>query len=310
MIDANSKKPSVPDTSNAILALVAAGTGAVQVKSALDWLEHNYPSYVSSNGVDDAGALALVSLAAVAAGANPHQFGGRARSDNLVARLLATEQKTGAAAGAFGSGSAINAFYQSLALLALAAVKNESAATHLGESYLASLQCTDGGWEYSRIATTPPCSAPSPKDYASPDTNTTALAVMAIVATGGHFAHNPIGFFEASQETDGSFGVYGVSGEGQKGDPDSTAYSIQALLALHAAGDKQFVRKGATLEQVLARFQLGCKAPLSERGEFEYFSQPSQLATLQAVPAAAAVTFPVAGRKLSVAEPRLSCSAS
>lgn len=306
LIDANSKKASVPDTSNAILALVAARQGANQVKSAVNWLKHNYASYVSSNGVDDPGALALVTLAAVAAGANPHQFGGTTSADDLVARLTATEQTT----GAFGTGPDSNAFYQSLALLALAAVKNTSKATRLGESYLASLQCTDGGWEYGRTAITAACATPSPKDYSSPDTNTTALAVMAIVATGGHFAHNPVSFFAASQETDASFGFYGVSGKAQKGDPDSTAYSIQALIALHAIGDKAFVRKGTTVEQALAGFQLGCKTPVSERGEFEYFGAPNQLATLQAVPGAAAVAFPLTARKLSVAEPRLSCSAS
>ena len=38
---------------------------------------------------------------------------------------------------------------------------------------------------------------------------------MAIVATAGHFAHSPVSFFQSSQEANGSFGVYGVAGEGQ-----------------------------------------------------------------------------------------------
>ena len=57
---------------------------------------------------------------------------------------------------------------------------------------------------------------------------------MAIVATKGHLAHSAVSFFEASQESNGTFGVYGIAGHGQQGDPDSTAYVIQALLALRA----------------------------------------------------------------------------
>ena len=46
-----------------------------------------------------------------------------------------------------------------------------------------------------------------------------------------------------------------------------------------------------------------------ERGEYSYFGSPSQLATLQAVPRRGSGPFPIAPRKLSVAEPRLSCGA-
>ena len=237
------------------------------------------------------------------------QFGGRAKSDNLVARLEATQQTTGALAGAFGTGPAVNAFFQSLSLLALVAAKATGKATRTGEAYLGELQCTDGGWEYSRTAPTPACAASNPKSLVGPDTSTTSIAVMAVVATKGHFAHSPLGFLESAQEANGSFGVYGVSGQGQTGDPDSTAYAIQALVALHALGAAQFTKAGVTPEAALARFQYGCKAPASEQGEFVYALQPSQTSTLEAVPAAAGVAFPVAPRKLSALEPRLVCTA-
>ena len=132
-----------------------------------------------------------------------------------------------------------------------------------------------------------------PEELHQPGQNTTAVAAMAIVAAGGRFSHSPVTFFQDSQESNGSFGVYGVSGDGQQGDPDSTAYVIQALVALHALSDQQFTRNGSTPEQALARFQYGCKAPVKERGEFSYFGVASQLATLQAVPAAAGVALPV-----------------
>ena len=248
-------------------------------------------------------------LAAVAAGANPAHFGGTAKADNLVARLEATEQDSGAYAGAFGKPPALSAFGQALSLLALAAVRDTGSGVRRGAAYLASLQCTDGGWEYSRVTSQVTCAKPNPKNYLSPDTNTTALAVEAIVATGGHLAHSALSFFQNSQETNGSFGLYGVSGDGQPGDPDSTGYVIQALVALHALNSSQFVRGGVTPETALARFQYGCTAPASKRGEFSAFGAASQLATWQAVPAAAGVAFPIRPRKISASEPGLSCGA-
>ena len=307
--DSYSHLANAGDTANAIVALVSAGVGANQVKAGTLWLEQNFAPFVSYRGADNPGRLGMVILGAVAAGADPLHFGGRAESDNLVARLEKTEKLSGRAAGSFGSGVNLNAFNQSLALLALGASKSLGKGTRLGAAYLSGLQCTDAGWEYSRITATAPCTKPNPKNYSSPDTNTTALAVMALIEVGGRIAHSPLGFFQGSQEANGSFALYGVAA-GQQGDPDSTAYVIQALLALHALGNPLFVRAGTTPEQALARFQLGCKAPSSERGEFSAFGAASQLATLQAVPAAAGVTLPVGRRVLSVAEPRLSCGAS
>ncbi len=306
LIDAVSHRPSAGDTADAILALVAAGDGAKQVKAATDWLEQHFGSYVSAKGVDNPGTLGLVVLSAVAAGADPARFGHEASSNDLVARLEAIEQLKGASAGVFGATSSANAFSQSLAVLALVSVKGPATAIRLAQAYLASRQCTDGGWEYSL---TTPCKKADPKSYAGPDTNSTALAVMAIVAAGGHFAHRPLTFFESSQEADGSFGYYGVAGDGQQGDPDSTGEVVQALIALGALNDPQFVRNGTTPEQALERFQYGCKSPVSERGELSYDGAPSQYATLQALPGLAGVAFPLKAHRLSTAEPRLTCGA-
>ncbi len=306
LVDAISHKPSAGDTANAILALVAAGDGSAQVKAATHWLEHDFSSYVSAKGVDNPSALGLVILAAVAAGADPTRFGGEAKANDLVARLLATERLDGVSAGVFGTASSANAFSQSLALLALVSVKGSSTAIHLGEDYLAARQCTNGGWEYSL---TTPCAKADPKTYAGPDTNSTALAVMAIVAAGGRFTHGPAAFFANSQEADGSFGYYGVSGDGQQGDHDSTPEVVQALIALRAINDKQFVRNAVTPERALENFQYRCDAPASESGEFAYDGAPNQYATLQAVPAVAGEALPISPRSLSTSEPSFSCSA-
>jgi hypothetical protein len=309
IVDAYSHKPSAGDTADAVLALVAAGYGANQVKAAVGWLKHHFGPYVATSGVDNPGSLGLLTLAAVAAGANPTRFGGTSKSNDLVTRLLATERLRGTSAGVFGSPTSSTAYIQSLALLALAAVKDSSGEpAKLGETYLAHQQCADGGWEFSRPTLTTPCPAPNAKTFTGPDTNSTALAVMATVAVGGRFGHSPIAFFKHSEESDASFGYFGVAGDGQVGDPDSTAEVIQALIALGANNDTQFVRNGITPKRALRHFQYWCHKPPSQRGEYRYGTSPSQFATLQAVPAAAGVVFPERPRKLSVAEPRFVCS--
>jgi len=310
VIDAYSSRASAGDTADAILALVAAGDGADQVKAASHWLQHNFGPYVAPKGVASPGSLGLVILAAVASGADPRHFGGHGASNDLVTRLRATERLHGASAGVFGPPSSATAFSQSLALLALAAARDVDAATRLGEAFLAKRQCADGGWEFTRPSLTKPCPAPDPKTYSGPDTNSTAMAVMAVVAIGGTFAHRPVEFFARAQEPDGSFGYFGVAGKGQSGDPDSSAASIQALIALGALGEKQFVHRGASPERALVAFQDQCHSPASDRGEFRYGGAPSQLATLQAVPAVAGVALPISPRKLSVAEPRFGCTKS
>ena len=304
IVDAVSHKPSAGDTADAILALVATGEGADQVKFATLWLEHNFSSYVSAKGDVNPGGLGLVTLASVAAGVDSVHFGGHAAADDLVARLEAAEHSSGASTGLFGATSSANAFGQSLALLALVAVKGPATKIRAAEAYLARRQCADGGWDYSLIT---PCAKPDPKTYSGPDTNSTALAVMAIVAAGGHLAHSPLPFFDQSEEANGSFGYYGVSGDGQRGDPDSTGEVVEALIALRAIDDEQFVRHAITPERALENFQYRCDAPASEQGEFSYYGAPSQYATLQVVPALAGLALPIGPRKLAVAKAAFGC---
>jgi len=310
VIDAISHKASAGDTADAVLALVAARFGSNQVTAATHWLEHHFGSYVAPSGIDSPGSLGLLILAAVAAGASPTRFGGTSPSNNLVARLLATERLTGKSAGVFGAPKSANAFSQALALLALDAVKRIGARTQLGETFLARQQCTDGGWEFVRPSLTVGCVAPNPKTYSGPDTNSTALAVMAIVGLGGKFAHSPVAFFKQAQESNAEFGYYGTAGDGQPGDTDSTAESLQALIALGVSKNAEFIRNGITPTNALARLQYRCTAPPALRGEFRYAGSPSQLATLQAVPAIAGVTLPERHVPLSAAEPRFTCTAS
>lgn len=78
-------------TANAVLALVATGKGADQVTSAMAALASNVAAdkIRDASGKDVPGALAVLTLAAEATGANPASFGGT----DLVTRLAATLTK-------------------------------------------------------------------------------------------------------------------------------------------------------------------------------------------------------------------------
>ncbi len=109
-------------TANSILALASANTDPSTAAAALSYMESNVNAYVSQDGADGPGQLALLILDAHALGVDPTSFGGT----NLVTRLLATEETSGSNAGLFGTKSQVNDFQagvydQGLALAALAA---------------------------------------------------------------------------------------------------------------------------------------------------------------------------------------------
>jgi len=301
-------------TVQAVLAFAASGVGGTKAKAAMGWLEKNFESYVSDDGVDDPGALAYVILAAQAMSDNPKAFGGKKKQNNLIDRLEATQQTSGSDAGLFGSQDPTydGAFRQGLALMALAnqGIPSTNATVVAGVTWLQNQQCSDGGWEAYRSDTTTACPAPDPDTYAGPDTNSTSLAVMGLVATGSSFPVDPLGFFESAQNADGGFGYIGASS--QSPDPDSTGEVIQALVALGQLSNAAFTQAGdATPVTALASFQLGCSASKADRGAYTFPGEEGAnlLATLQAVPGAAEAAFPLKAQTLRNSLPKLTCPA-
>lgn len=88
-------------------------------------------------------------------------------------------------------------------------------------NYLKSLQQSNGGWEWSSGWGT--------------DTNTTALALQALIAAGeantSPAITNGLAYLASAQNTDGGFPYDPDSSFGTASDANSTAYVIQALLA-------------------------------------------------------------------------------
>ncbi|MGO8872919.1 MAG: putative Ig domain-containing protein [Acidimicrobiales bacterium] len=278
-------------TANAVLALASTGDDTTAL-DGLGYLEANVDSYVDDDGSDGSGQLALLILDAHALGADPDAFGGT----DLVSRLLATQQMSGADTGLFGVQNPTydGAYRQGLSLAALAAV-GETSGTQVSsaERWLTGQQCPDGGWT-SYVTADNPCNG-SPADYVGPDTNSTALAVQGLSAQGDLAAgpaKEALKFLKKAQDRGGGWG-YEPNAAHAPGstDPDSTALVIQAILALGKSPIKGFSKGSADPVTALLSFQLTSGGGA---GAF-YFpgsTAPDLLATYQAVPAMAGVDVP------------------
>lgn len=300
--------PDQTDTAYAVIGLHAAGYGRAAAEQAIGYLETQLTDALTGpDGQDAPGALGYYVMAAVSAGRDPYHFGGRTPANNLVARLLATQQPN----GLFGTSDPTydGTFRQGVALAALKAAGVHNAAVLKGLAWLAGQQCANGLFVSYRVSTSTPCPAADPNTFAGPDTNSSSLALQGLAAYGlTPRRAQALASLHTIQSSDGGFPF--LAAAGQSSDPNSTALSIQAILALDdnpAARSWQVA--GATPYAALASFQLGCGAPATDRGAFFYpgSSDPNVLATVQAVPAAAGATLPVKPGPISSAVPVQNC---
>jgi hypothetical protein len=91
-----------------------------------------------------------------------------------------------ATTGLFGSADPTfdGVFRQSLAILGLDAIGARPAPKAI--TWLLNQQCPTGAFQAYRLDATTPCAAPDPKNFAGPDTNSTAMAMMALMSLQIH----------------------------------------------------------------------------------------------------------------------------
>jgi len=253
---------SAGETIDAVLAFVAADIDPATVKkdgkSPLDYLEAQTDAYIATPG-----HLAKLVLGLAAAGEDPRDFAGH----DLVAGMNAGFDST---SHSYGDGPIDHALY----MLARERLNLSPASGSAG--YLESKQLNDGCWEFS--------------DGFGCDTNTTALAIEALLAAGADPSDSAIedalDYLEGAQNGDGGWPYDPLSAWGTDSDANSTAFVIQALVA---AGEKigDWDKGGTTPLEALIAFQL-------DSGAFEW--QPgggeNSLATYQAVPALLLEPYP------------------
>lgn len=174
--------------------------------------------------------------------------------------------------GLFGSSDPTydGAYRQSMALLGLKAAGARVPATAV--AWLASQQCSTGSFEAYRADTSVPCANPDPATFAGPDSNSTALAALALKAAGkGSAANRAITVLRSVQNADGGWG-YTL---GAASDVNSTALVLAALQAFPTTlqADGPIPRGTAYLKKA----QLPCTAAPASRGALPY--QPGQAAS-------------------------------
>ncbi|AEW93793.1 MULTISPECIES: prenyltransferase/squalene oxidase repeat-containing protein [Streptomycetaceae] len=149
---------------------------------------------------------------------------------------------------------------QSTALLALHAAGVTPAREAV--AWLAGQQCADGGFAAYRADTGKPC------DAKTEDVNSTALAVQALTALGGHqdTVHRATGYLTSIRHADHGWGFQPKAPT----DANSTAVVIGALAAAGAPDPRAVT--------ALRAFQIDCDtkgAQAADRGAFAYQPAPS-----------------------------------
>ncbi|HEX6843602.1 MAG TPA: hypothetical protein VF235_00670 [Actinomycetota bacterium] len=261
---------SVGSTADAVLAFVAAGRGEEPLADALRYLRRQ----TAGAGVKGVGLKAKVALAVESAGRNAHAFGGR----DLIAELLASQSPFGRFKGA-------SVLDQALALLAILAA--DGIPNGAGSIWLRNAQCLNGGWAYDApyaASDGDDCSSGAGDFYTS-DTNTTAYAVMALVAWDTP-KYDVFGYFDGRWDT--TYMGWGYTAEYPTTDANSTALVIQAYLATGEPLPKRAMK-------ALRALQYGCGAFAYSYDDEGRRTGKNLGATIAAVPALRKLPFPYEG---------------
>jgi hypothetical protein len=196
-------------TADTAIGMAAAGfdprTMRAGGKSLYDYLASKAPSSATSSP----GRTGRLILAVVAARLDPTAFGGV----NLVTKLQGTYDS---ATGAFGDGATANQAFAILGLRAAGAAVPAAGVGHLKDQQ----SLVDHGWNFGSTSA------------GESDTNSTAMALMALAAAGDHAADAAaLGYLQGQQNSDGGFPYQKPSAFGTSSDPDSDALVLQALVA-------------------------------------------------------------------------------
>jgi hypothetical protein len=232
-------------------------------KTPIDALRANIAKEETS-----AGNLGNLIMAVSAAGLDPSAFAGR----NLLQDLQCTYDPQ---IGRYNA----QLFNDAIAILALP----HGAAPTKATAYLTSQQQPDGGWEFQA-------------GFGS-DTNTTAMAVMALVsakALSPTVKERALAFFKLHQKLSGGFEYSAPFAPPGDSDPNSDALVIEALLATRedpTGLDWSVEKKNAVADLITFQYAnggFGFNRPGSSQT-----AAPDAASTTQALPALAARSLPV-----------------
>jgi hypothetical protein len=191
-------------------------------------------------------------------------------------------------------------YRQSYALMGLAAGGIAAPPTAL--QWLLAQQCADGAFVAYRADLGTPCPEPDPQAYTGPDTNSTSLALLALIEHGRvASAKRAAAWLVRIQLPGGGWGYV----EGSPADSVSTSLALEALESV--PGTERQQRAGV---RWLARQIAPCDAAVGERYGVRYQrgSLPDGISSTQAL-LGLGDAFPVQEAKQRQAVPRVTCDA-
>jgi LPXTG-motif cell wall-anchored protein len=270
-------KPNLSASAQAVTALASARAYKTTATALASYVDAHVDDFVVHSGLDDPGALAYVILADASLGRS---------TSTLVTRLLATQQPS----GLFGAADPTfdGAFRQGLSLLALHAAGTSNPA---GVAWLEGQQCADGLWTSFRGDTATPCPAVDPVTFAGPDTNSSALAVLGLIAQGvTSVARGAITALDAVRNAGGGWGF--LASRDQATDANSTGLVVSAIRTVTGASDARGLA-------ALSRLVVGCTGASADMGGVAFQPGtggklvPDVMATVQALPAISNAALPL-----------------
>ena len=209
-------------------------------------------------------------------------------------------------AGLFGSADPTydGVYRQSYALMGLAAAQADVPASAI--DWLIGQQCADGSFMGYRPDTAVPCPPSDPANFTGPDTNSTALALAALViVSNGQDAESAAfaaqDWLRQQQTSGGGFPYY----PGGKPDTNSTGLALAAFGLVD--GTQRIKQRAAAF---LRRHVYGCATEPQQMGGLPYMagSLPDALSTTQGL-LGLADAFIVRERTQRKAAPAMTCGA-
>ncbi len=248
---------AVGPTADAVIAITSGGQDASAWTSGghspIDYLR----AQVGAGKVARPGEIAKTILALAATGQDPRAFAGY----NLLSNL---DERFDASSGTYSS----SVFDQALAILALSNAGEPVPGAAIGA--LLNAQTVEGGWAFT-----------GETSAGAADSNTTSLAVQALVAAGRKDdTGRAVDYFRRTQNADAGWTYQVPSAFGTDTDANSTALGIQAILATGNAASNWAIGGSDPVGTLLAL--------QNADGSFSFqraFPGPNALATLQAIPA-------------------------
>jgi hypothetical protein len=204
-------------------------------------------------------------------------------------------------AGLFGAAdpSFDGVYRQGLAITGLRAVRAPVPSSAV--SWLVRQQCPNGGFQSYRANPAAPCDSPNPATFSGPESNSTAVAAMALRSVGRtEQAARATSYLRTLQNSDGGFAYY----KGGSRDVNSTGLAVAALRP--QAGSKAVATRLARASKFLRSAQLRCSASAADQGLLPY--QPAGPANpLASAQAALGLTTTLPAKVRRVSSDRLTC---